>query len=77
MSQVKKRQRNNVAKTKYRYETNKMEIRIRKLTGLRDWSWNSLGLRMAGAKRRRKIKPLTAVYLISLTSEGDLFRYDY
>ena len=32
---------------------------------------------MAGAKRRRKIKPLTAVYLISLTSEGELFRCEH
>ena len=33
-----------------------------KHTGYSGRSWNSLGLRMAGAKNLRKTNPLTAVY---------------
>lgn len=35
------------------------------LTGWCGRSWNRLGERMAGAKKRRKMKLLTAVYLTS------------
>lgn len=39
------------------------------LTGWCGRSWNRLGDRMAGAKKRRKMKLLTAVYLTSWSSE--------